>query len=82
MLEKITQPRFFRTKEWGAFSDLSYGMLWWTGKIEGEQVAFALGHGGQYLMIVPSLKLTLVSTASYPLAVSYTHLTLPTILLV
>ena len=64
-LVRITQPRSFRTKKWGAISNLSYGQLWWTGEIEGEKVVFALGHGGQYLMLVPSLKLTLVSTARY-----------------
>lgn len=64
-LEQVTAARTFRSKKWGAISELSYGQLWWTGVVNGERVIFALGHGGQYVMVVPELKLTIVTTATY-----------------
>ena len=65
-LTQITQQHTFIKKEkWGAIANLGYGYYWWTGSIEGEDVFFALGYGGQYLMLVPSLKLILISTATY-----------------
>lgn len=49
---------------WGKMTNISYGMLWWTGKINGYEVRTAIGHGGQFVMLVPALDLIIVTTAN------------------
>jgi CubicO group peptidase (beta-lactamase class C family) len=41
-----------------------YGYGWWVTELMGHVVPHAWGHGGQFVMIVPDLKLVLVSTSS------------------
>jgi len=41
-----------------------YGYLWWTKKINGHDVAMAWGHGGQFIYVVKSLNLVMVTTAN------------------
>lgn len=38
-----------------------YGYYWWLGDVEGYQVISALGHGGQYITIVPDLDLVITA---------------------
>jgi CubicO group peptidase (beta-lactamase class C family) len=45
------------------FSGDDYGYGWFTRQIDGEEVHFAWGYGGQMLYIVPSLDLTVVMTS-------------------
>jgi len=40
------------------FSD-SYGYYWWLGDVEGYKTISALGHGGQFITIVPDLELVI-----------------------
>jgi CubicO group peptidase (beta-lactamase class C family) len=49
---------------WGSLSDIGYGYLWWMGKINNYSVKLAIGHGGQYIVIVPQLNLIIVSTSN------------------
>ncbi|MFD2673669.1 serine hydrolase domain-containing protein [Marinicrinis sediminis] len=41
-----------------------YGYQWWNQIIQGTMVHFALGHGGQYLFVVPSKNLVVVMTSN------------------
>jgi CubicO group peptidase (beta-lactamase class C family) len=44
---------------------LDYGYLWWVGRAGGRDVVLAWGHGGQYICVVPSLELVVVTTATW-----------------
>jgi hypothetical protein len=43
--------------------DIRYGYLWWHAEVDGHDVHFAWGHGGNFITIVPSLDLVVVTTA-------------------
>jgi CubicO group peptidase (beta-lactamase class C family) len=40
-----------------------YGLGWWHRRVRGQDVYFAWGYGGQYIFVVPSLQLTVVTTS-------------------
>lgn len=40
-----------------------YGLGWWMRRMRGHDVYFAWGYGGQYIFVVPSLQLTVVTTS-------------------
>lgn len=42
---------------WGNLTDIGYGYLWWLGKVKGNNVYTAIGHGGQFVLCVPGLDL-------------------------
>jgi CubicO group peptidase (beta-lactamase class C family) len=51
---------------WGDFwpyRNIRYGYLWWYAEVDGHEVHFAWGHGGQFITVVPSLDLVVVTTA-------------------
>lgn len=41
-----------------------YGFLWWQHRLNGYDIHFAWGNGGQYLMVIPSLHAVLAVTAA------------------
>ena len=41
-----------------------YGYLWWRGRIDSHDFYFAGGNGGQYIAILPTLNMVVVSTGS------------------
>ena len=45
-------------------SGREYGYGWWIREMAGRQAYYAWGFGGQYIVIVPSLDLTVVSTSA------------------
>ena len=47
----------------GPMTDIDYGYLWYTGKMQGRGVILAWGYGAQYALIVPSLNLVVVTLA-------------------
>ncbi len=47
--------------------DSGYGFLWFTGRIQGRDVAWAWGYGGQFALAVPGLELAIVTTATNPM---------------
>ncbi len=52
------------SRTWGAIDNMGYGYLWWRGEINNYEIFTALGHGGQFIMLVPALDLLIV-TSSY-----------------
>jgi CubicO group peptidase (beta-lactamase class C family) len=46
----------------GSLHDLRYGYLWWLGTADGDDVQFAWGYRGQFLLIVPARDLVVVVT--------------------
>ena len=47
-------------------TDVGYGLLWFTGSLHGQKVAWAWGYGGQFALLVPELKLTVATAATSP----------------
>jgi CubicO group peptidase (beta-lactamase class C family) len=45
--------------------NMGYGYLWWMKQLGGRQVWMALGFGGQLAILVPSLRMVVVSTAQW-----------------
>jgi len=45
-------------------SGREYGYGWWMREMDGRQAYYAWGFGGQYIVLVPSLELTVVSTSA------------------
>ena len=46
----------------GALDGISYGYLWWVVPGTPEPLYFAWGYGGQYVVVVPDLRLVVVAT--------------------
>ena len=49
---------------WGVLKNIGYGLFWWLGEINNKKVFTAIGHGGQFIMCIPSLDMLIVSTAN------------------
>jgi len=47
----------------GPLRDLRYGYLWWLGTVNGDEIQFAWGYRGQFLVIVPARDLVVVVTS-------------------
>ncbi len=50
----------------GAVADVGYGLLWFTGRLHGQRVAWAWGYGGQFALLAPELKLAVATAATSP----------------
>ena len=50
----------------GPVVDIGYGLLWFTGRLHGQRVAWAWGYGGQFSLLVPDLKLAVATAATSP----------------
>ena len=48
---------------WGALTDIGYGYLWWLGKLNSYEAQLAIGHGGQFIIMIKELDLLIVTTA-------------------
>lgn len=53
---------FSGSRTWGAIDNMGYGYLWWRGEINDHEIFTALGHGGQFIMLVPSLDLLIITS--------------------
>lgn len=49
-----------------AMTDVGYGLLWFTGRWQGQRVAWAWGYGGQFSLLAPDLKLAVATAATSP----------------
>lgn len=65
-VDNSTRPRVSASWQVAPISDTGYGYLWFTGNLNGRQVAWAWGYGAQFAMIVPSLHLAIVTSATDP----------------
>jgi CubicO group peptidase (beta-lactamase class C family) len=52
----------------------SYGAWWWRKSYGGYQVLYALGWGGQYILNVPDLNLTVVLTSRWDIGNAPDHI--------
>lgn len=50
----------------GPVTDIGYGLLWFTGRLHGQSVAWAWGYGGQFALLAPELKLAVATAATSP----------------
>lgn len=50
----------------GSVADVGYGLLWFTGRLQGHRVAWAWGYGGQFALLAPELKLAVATAATSP----------------
>jgi CubicO group peptidase (beta-lactamase class C family) len=50
----------------GPVDDIGYGLLWFTGRLHGQRVAWAWGYGGQFSLLAPELKLAVATAATSP----------------
>ena len=51
------------TNSWGNLEELGYGYGWWLGKLGSYEVRLAVGHGGQFIILLPALDMLIVTTA-------------------
>jgi CubicO group peptidase (beta-lactamase class C family) len=70
-VEESTKPFYSGSKSWGSLQNAGYGYQWWSGLLSGHPVVFALGHGGQYILLVPDIDLIVVTTADPPYSGNY-----------
>jgi CubicO group peptidase (beta-lactamase class C family) len=56
-VQESLKPR--TRSRWGR----EYGYGWWSGTLGGRETHYAWGHGGQFIFIVPALKLVVATTA-------------------
>lgn len=56
-----------KTQISGSFfgTPINYGYMWFTETISGYNVFFAKGYGGQYLMVIPDLDMTILCTSDW-----------------
>ena len=51
-------------RTWSRWSGRQYGYGWWIDTLGGHEAYFAYGHGGQFIFVVPDLRLTAVVTST------------------
>jgi CubicO group peptidase (beta-lactamase class C family) len=50
----------------GPVEDIGYGLLWFTGRLHGQRVAWAWGYGGQFALLAPALGMAVATAATSP----------------
>jgi CubicO group peptidase (beta-lactamase class C family) len=63
-VDEVTAPHFPWRDDHGAQKSVTYGMLWWVSDAE-PAAYFAWGYGGQFVYVVPSLELVVVTTTDW-----------------
>lgn len=63
--ESLT-PQGAATWRAGSVADVGYGLLWFTGRLHGQRVAWAWGYGGQFSLLAPELGLAVATAATSP----------------
>ena len=62
---QIVPETWIRASTSKRVTGVDYGYLWWIDSIQGHSAAVALGFGGQYIFVVPSLEMVVVTTARW-----------------
>jgi CubicO group peptidase (beta-lactamase class C family) len=63
-VDETTRPGFTWRETYGAQREVTYGMLWWVSDAAPASF-FAWGYGGQFIYVVPSLDLVVVTTTEW-----------------
>jgi CubicO group peptidase (beta-lactamase class C family) len=53
-----------RFQPWGPLDDRGYGYQWWLGSMNGFELFYAVGIGGQFILCFPELNMIVVTTAN------------------
>jgi CubicO group peptidase (beta-lactamase class C family) len=64
ILSKKFVDETFEARGRSSISGREYGYGWWVREMAGREAYYAWGFGGQYIVLVPSLDLTVVSTSA------------------
>lgn len=64
-IKAVTTPAFNMPWTYGVLQSVSYGRLWWIEDDPAAAAFFAWGHGGQFIYVVPSLDLVVVTTTNW-----------------
>ena len=64
LVSKAFIDETFEPRGRSRISGREYGYGWWMREMNGRQAYYAWGFGGQYIVLVPSLDLTIVSTSA------------------
>ncbi|MCG8606326.1 beta-lactamase family protein, partial [bacterium] len=64
-VEMATAPSFSWRSNFGALKRFTYGFLWWVEEGQAEKAYLAWGFGGQFIYVVPDLKLVVVATTNW-----------------
>jgi len=60
-----TTPQFSWRDTYGAQRNTTYGYLWWVADAPAVPATFGWGYGGQFVYVVPSLDLVVVTTTNW-----------------
>jgi CubicO group peptidase (beta-lactamase class C family) len=61
---RFGNPSFDFLRGFDPLGDRKYGYGWWVHEIRGYDTCFAWGYGGQYIFVVPTLDLVMVTTSA------------------
>ncbi|MEL6924445.1 MAG: hypothetical protein AAFO94_10395, partial [Bacteroidota bacterium] len=64
---KILNPLKPMATDWG-LKDSKYGYCWYTRSLQTGPVHYAMGYGGQFIFVLPSLNAVIVSTHEHDTA--------------
>ena len=62
---EMTAPRYTWHERYGAQSGVTYGYLWWVADAAPVPAYFAWGFGGQFVYVVPSRQLVVVTATEW-----------------
>lgn len=62
-IAQVIHPDVFYHTEWG-FRGSQYGLCWYHINYKGQEITYGLGWGGQFLIVVPGLKMVLAINQS------------------
>lgn len=51
------------SSKYGTFRDLGYGYQWWSAKVGNHNFNYAVGHGGNYIILLDDLDMIIITTA-------------------
>jgi len=53
----------YLTSRYGTFRGIGYGYQWWSARVEDHHFNYALGHGGNFIILLDELDMIIVTTA-------------------